>query len=110
MIRTLKKQINKLPYPSVKAKHKMQRKAAKEGIEKKEHDIAIFANYVQLPGRCDALLNAFLYYQTIMWNVFTDGAKTMKPYGQKIYVDLKITEPLLTNDFEEEYIRLTAGS
>ena len=110
VVETLKKQINKLPYSSVKAKHEMQRKAAKRDISKDEHDAAVFANYVQLPYKCSAFQNAFLYYQTIMWNVFTDDAKTMKPYGQKIYVDLKITEPLLTNDFEEEYIRLTAGS
>jgi predicted nucleic acid-binding Zn-ribbon protein len=109
-VETLKTKINKLPYPSTKSKHKMQRGAAKEGITKDEHDMAVFANYVQLPDKCGAFQRAFLYYQTIMWNVFTDDATTMKPYGQKIYVDLKITEPLLTNDFEEEYIRLTAGS
>ena len=105
-IETLKKQINKLSYLSMKTKHKMQRKAAREGITKEEHDMAVLANYVQLPGRCGALLNAFLYYQTIMWNVFTDGINVTKGYGRRIYDELKIKEPELTDDFEEEYHNL----
>lgn len=109
VVRTLKKQINKLPYPSVKSKHKMQRKAAKEDITKEEHDMAVLANYVQLPGRCDALLNAFLYYQTIMWNVFTDGVEKMRKYGEKIYMGQNIAVPQLTDDFEEEYRNLVKG-
>ena len=105
-IETLKKQINKLSYLSMKTKRKMQRKAAKEGIKKEERDAAVFTNYVQLPGRCGALLNAFLYYQTIMWNVFTDGINVTKGYGRRIYDELKIKEPELTDDFEEEYHNL----
>ena len=105
-IEALKGQINKLPYPSVKNKHKMQRKAAKKGITKDERDAAVFANYVQLPGKCGAFQNAFLYYQAIMWNVFTDGIDVMKGYGRKIYDKLEIKEPELTEDFEEEYNKL----
>ena len=102
-VETLKKQINKLPYPSVKSKHKMQREAAKKDISKDEHDRAVFANYVQLPYKCRAFQNAFLYYQTIMWNVFTDDVTAMRGYGQRIYGELKIKMPELTEDFEEEY-------
>ena len=105
-IEALKGQITKLPYPSTKAKYKMQRKAAKKGITKDERDAAVFANYVQLPGKCGAFQNAFLYYQAIMWNVFTDGIDVMKGYGRKIYDKLEIKEPELTDDFEEEYSAL----
>ena len=102
-VETLKTEINKLPYPSIKSKHKMQREAAKKGIAKDKRDMAVFANYVQLPDKCRAFQNAFLYYQTIMWNVFTDGATAMRGYGQRIYGELKIKMPELTEDFEEEY-------
>ena len=108
-IETLKVQIKKLPYLSVKAKYKMQRKAAKEGIEKKEHDMAIFANYVQLPDKCGAFQNAFLYYQTLIWNVFTDGINVTRGYGRKIYDVLKVKELELTDDFEEEYKDFVKG-
>ena len=109
-VKTLRTEINKLPYPSIKSKHKMQRGAAKEGITKDEHDMAVLANYVQLSDKCGAFQNAFLYYQTLIWNVFTDGINVMKGYGLRIYDALKVKEPELTDDFEEEYIRLTAGS
>lgn len=103
-VKTLKTKINKLPYPSIKSKHKMQRGAAKEGITKNEHDMAVFANYVQLPDKCCAFQNAFLYYQTIMWNIFMDGVNVMKGYGRRIYGELKIKKmPELTDDFEDEY-------
>ena len=102
-VRMLKNQINELPYPSLKNKRKMQRKAAKEGIKKDEHDAAVFANYIKLPERCGAFLNAFLYYQTIMWNIFTDGVSVMKGYGRNIYDKLEIKEPKLTDDFGKEY-------
>jgi len=104
-----REQINKLPYFTTKNKHKMQRGAAKEDITKDEHDMAVFANYVRLPGRCDAILDAFLYYQAIMWNVFTDGINVTKGYGLKIYDALKVKEPELTDDFKEEYHTLTKG-
>ena len=104
-----REQINKLPYFTTKNKHKMQRGAAKEDITKDEHDMAVFTNYVRLPGRCDAILDAFLYYQAIMWNVFTDGINVTKGYGLKIYDALKVKEPELTDDFKEEYHTLTKG-
>lgn len=84
----------------------MQRKAAEKGIAKDKHDAAIFANYIQLPGRCGAWQNAFLYYQTLMWNVFADTVVTMREYGRRIFENLKVKEPELTEDFEEEYVSL----
>ena len=98
-IEKLKKQINELSYPSIKSKHKMQRGAAKKGIPKGEHDMAVFANYVQLPDKCRAFQNAFLYYQTIMWNIFTNSVDVIKKSRQK---SLKIKEPELADEKEPE--------
>lgn len=110
-VETLKTEINKLPYPSIKSKHKMQREAAKKGIAKDKRDMAVFANYVQLPDKCRAFQNAFLYYQTIMWNIFTNSVDVIKKCRQK---SLKIKEPELTDekepeltdDFEDDYYGL----
>ena len=61
--------------------------------------MAVFANYVQLPGKCGAFQNAFLYYQTIMWNIFTNSVDVIKKSRQK---SLKIKEPELTDEKEPE--------
>lgn len=101
-VKTLLMKINKLPYPSVKSKHEMQRKAANKGIAKDIHDAAVFANYVQLPDKCGAFQNAFLYYQAIMWNVFTDALMTMREHKQQNHEELKVNMPELTDNFEEK--------
>ena len=84
----------------MKDKLAMQRKATKKGIAKDTHDMAIFANYVQLPDKCGAFQNAFLYYQAIMWNVFTDAFMTMREYEQQLEVNM--TE--LTDDLRKSTI------
>ena len=83
----------------MKDKLAMQRKATK-GIAKDIQDMAIFANYVQLPDKCGAFQNAFLYYQAIMWNVFTDALMTMREYEQQLEVNM--TE--LTDDLRKSTI------
>lgn len=83
----------------MKDKLAMQRKATK-GIAKDIHDAAVFANYVQLPDKCGAFQNAFLYYQAIMWNVFTDALMTMREYEQQLEVNM--TE--LTDDLRRSTI------
>ena len=84
----------------MKDKLAMQRKATNKGIAKDIHDAAVFANYVQLPDKCGAFQNAFLYYQAIMWNVFTDALMTMREYEQQLEVNM--TE--LTDDLRKSTI------
>ena len=111
-IKTSRKQRNKQPHKAKdkmqqeftkKANRKMQREFTKKAIGKDEFDRAILANYVQLPGRCGAFQNAFLYCQAILWNVFTNAEKTCL---QKIYENLQIKAPLLSDDFEDEYKKM----
>ena len=102
----LKKEINEFSRFSVRVKRRMERKAAVNCISGNDRKAALLANYTSLPGKCDGYRKTFFYYDTLMRNFCRSKIEQLDKYNQW-YDVLEIEKPMLTDDFEEEYISLS---